>query len=67
MGKIIISQKILGANFMNVVLSSAENLMKEKCMNAEEITNELNKATSEEEFFIAYKKYFGNEIKIIKN
>jgi hypothetical protein len=64
MGKIILSPKILGNQFIPIVLKHANELATEKKLNKEEISKEISKAVGELEFREAIYKYFGNELKI---
>lgn len=63
--KIIISEKMLGPNFVNVVLNHVTYLAKKNNLNINEIQKELNKSKSGEDFIDIIHRHFSNEIKLI--
>ena len=66
MGKTIISLPFLGGeNFISVAFEHADRLMKEKKLDKEKISKELNEAGNEQIFAVTYNKYFGDEIKLL--
>ena len=65
MGKLIISEKILGTNMTVVAMKKAEEFCKEKNLSFSKISKELSSQTELESFLVSYHKYFGDEIKII--
>lgn len=65
MGKIIISQKILGQHFPDVAVKYANALLKDDTNKAKKIQTELNSVKSISEFIEIFEKYFNDDI-IIK-
>lgn len=65
MGFIIISEKILGVNYINVAMAHANVLMKDKGLDFEILQKEFNSVKSDKEFEILYCKYFGDDVKLI--
>ena len=67
MGKIIIDQKLIGAEFIDVVFMEADKLAEEKGLNKEVIGKEIATAGTPEEFIEVLKTHFGDEIKVRLN
>lgn len=65
MGKIIISEKFLKQNFINVALAHANKISQEKGLNMFQIQNDINMAQTPQEFVKVFEKYFGDELKLI--
>ena len=68
MSKIIISQKILGSEFLAAIEKNIELIAYEKKIDADPIFKELAKSLETKkitEFLSIIKFYFGNELKII--
>lgn len=62
---IIMSEKMLGNNFIDVVLDHVTYLAKKNNININEIQKELNNSKSGEDFIDIIHRYFSNEIKLI--
>ena len=67
MGKLVIDQKMLGSEFINVVFREVAKLAKEKGLDKNKIETELTVAPTPNDFKSVIKTYFGEELVINLN
>jgi len=65
MGKILISQQILGTEFPRVAFLHADNLASEMELDKGPIAKDLNLAIDLTELKEVFKKYFNDQIKLV--
>lgn len=66
MGKILISEKFLKNNYLNVAFAHANYFAQKNNLNIIDVQNEFNNALNDIEFKQTFHKYFENDVKLIK-
>ena len=65
MGKIIISEKILNENYVEVALKHGEELIRKNKLNRDKIQIDINNADDPDKFVEIFDKHFGDDLKLI--